>query len=99
MKHMSLDVRVPIEQDNPSIMRIEDRCVKCGMCKNICTSPIGVLGTYTLEQTDNKAICINCGQCANICPVDSIIEKYEFYYIEQAIKDPDKIVVVSTPLL
>ena len=96
MKHMSLDVRVPIEQDNPSIMRIEDRCVKCGMCKNICTSPIGVLGTYTLEQTDNKAICINCGQCANVCPVDSIIEKYEFYYIEQAIKDPDKIVVVST---
>ena len=96
MSHMPLNVRVPIEQDNPSIFRIEDKCVKCGMCKNVCTSPIGVLGTYTLEQTNNKAICINCGQCANVCPVDSIIERYEFYYIEQAIKDPDKVVIVST---
>ena len=96
MSHMPLDVRVPIEKDNPSITRIEDKCVKCRLCKNICTSPIGVLGTYTLEQTGNKAICINCGQCANVCPVDSIVEKYEYHDIQKAIDDPDKIVIVST---
>lgn len=96
MKHMSLDVRVPIEADNPSIVRNEDKCIQCGMCKNVCTQDIGVHGTYTLEQTDGEAVCIHCGQCANVCPVNSITEKYEYKDIEAAVKDPDKIVIVST---
>ena len=96
MKHMSLDVRVPIEADNPSIVRNEEKCIQCGMCKNVCTQDIGVHGTYTLEQTDGEAVCIHCGQCANVCPVNSITEKYEYQDIEAAVKDPDKIVIVST---
>ncbi len=96
MKHMSLDVRVPIEADNPSIVRNEEKCIQCGMCKNVCTRDIGVHGTYTLEQTDGEAVCIHCGQCANVCPVNSITEKYEYKDIEAAVKDPDKIVIVST---
>ena len=40
MKHLPLDVRVPIEPDNPSIIRDEDKCIKCGMCKNVCTQDI-----------------------------------------------------------
>ena len=66
------------------------------MCKDVCTSQIGVHGTYTLEQTCGEAVCINCGQCANVCPVDSITEKYEYNYVKEAIKDPDKVVIVST---
>lgn len=96
MKHMSLDVRVPIEADNPSIVRNEEKCIQCGMCKNVCTQDIGVHGTYTFEQTDGEAVCIHCGQCANVCPVNSITEKYEYKDIEAAVKDPDKIVIVST---
>ena len=96
MKHMSLDVRVPIEADNPSIVRNEEKCIQCGMCKNVCTQDIGVHGTYTLEQTDGEAVCRHCGQCANVCPVNSITEKYEYQDIEAAVKDPDKIVIVST---
>ena len=45
--HLPLSVRVPIEQDNPSIMRDEKKCIKCGMCKNVCTEKIGVHGTYS----------------------------------------------------
>ena len=71
MIHLPLSIRVPIEEDNPSIIRMEEKCIKCGMCKDICTSQIGVHGTYTLEQTCGEAVCINCGQCANVCPVDS----------------------------
>ncbi len=96
MKHMSLDVRVPIETDNPSIVRNEEKCIQCGMCKNVCTQDIGVHDTYTFEQTDGEAVCIHCGQCANVCPVNSITEKYEYKDIEAAVKDPDKIVIVST---
>ena len=96
MKHMSLDVRVPIEADNPSIVRNEEKCIKCGMCKNVCTQNIGVHGTYTFEQTGGEAVCIHCGQCANVCPADSITERYEYGDIRNAVKNPDKIVIVST---
>ncbi len=96
MNHMSLDIRVPIELDNPSIQRFEEKCVKCQLCKEVCTNDIAVLGTYTLEQTNNQAICINCGQCANVCPVDCITEKFEYQDVQDAINNPDKIVIFST---
>lgn len=95
-KHLSTSVRVPIEADNPSIVRNESLCVKCGQCRNVCTSPIGVLETYALEQTGDRAICIHCGQCANVCPVGSITEVYEYQKVKAAVQDKDKIVIVST---
>ena len=93
---MPLSVRVPIEEDNPSIVRWEEKCIRCGMCKEACTERMGVHGTYTLEQTGGKAICIYCGQCANVCPVDSITERDECPQVRQAVADPNKVVVVST---
>ncbi|MBQ1249816.1 MAG: iron hydrogenase small subunit [Selenomonadales bacterium] len=95
-QHLPLSVRVPIEQDNPSICREEELCIKCGQCKVVCTNDIGVHGTYTLAQTGGKAICIHCGQCANVCPPASITEVYEYQAVRDAIKDSDKIVIVST---
>ncbi|MCI5774453.1 MAG: [FeFe] hydrogenase, group A [Erysipelotrichaceae bacterium] len=95
-KHMPLDLRVAIEPDNPSIIRHEDLCVQCGMCKDICTNKISVHGFYTLEDTNDTAICINCGQCANVCPMESITERYEYEEVKKHIADEDKIVIVST---
>ena len=95
-EHMPLSVRVPIEQNNPSICRKEELCIKCGQCRDVCTKDIGVLGTYTLEQTGDKAICVHCGQCANVCPTASIAEVYEYPAVRAAVQDPDKIVIVST---
>ena len=96
LKHLPLSVRVPIEGNNPSIIRWEEKCIRCGMCREVCTNLMGVHGTYTLEETGGKAICIYCGQCANVCPVDSITERDESSAVRQAVADPDKIVVVST---
>ena len=76
--HLTLSVRVPIDSDNPSIMRDEAKCIRCGQCKEVCEKRIGVHGTYTFEETGGRAICINCGQCANVCPVNSITEVYEY---------------------
>ena len=96
LNHLPLSVRVPIEADNPSIVRWEDKCIRCGMCKEVCSTRMGVHGTYTLEETGGQAICIYCGQCANVCPVDSITERDESSQVRQAIADPSKVVVVST---
>lgn len=96
MNHLPMNVRVPIEKDNPSICRDEALCIKCGQCRDICTDYIGVHGTYTLEQTGGTAVCINCGQCANVCPVSSITEKYEYHDVKKAVLDPEKIVIFNT---
>lgn len=95
-KHLGMDIRVPIECDNPSIQRDEEKCIKCGQCKNICQDYIGVHGTYSLEETSDKAICINCGQCANACPVSSIHETYEYPFIQEEMKNPNKIIIFNT---
>lgn len=96
MKHLAESIRVPIELDNPSIMRDEALCIKCGQCKEVCEKFIGVHGTYKLKDTNNTAVCINCGQCANVCPTSSITEKYEYQAVKKAIEDPEKIVIFST---
>lgn len=95
-KHLSPEVRVPIEKENASIFREEEICIKCGQCRDMCRDYIGVLGHYDLARTRDRAICINCGQCANVCPVESIREQPEYGMVLSEIMDPDKVVIVST---
>ena len=65
-KHLFTDIRVPIEPDNPSVMRHEELCIKCGQCKTVCTESIGVAGYYDLLKTGDTAICIHCGQFGRV---------------------------------
>ena len=95
-KHLSESIRVPIETDNPAIRRIENLCIKCGQCRDICRDYISVLGYYDLSKTNDTAVCIHCGQCANVCPVSSITETPEMDAVIAAAKDPDKVLIVST---
>lgn len=95
-KHPYLGIRVPIEADNPSIMRHEELCIKCGQCKTVCHDQIAVEGYYDLLKTGDTAICIHCGQCANVCPVSCITEVPEWQKVKDAIADPDSIVIFST---
>ena len=96
MNHLPKSVRVPIEPDNPSIMRDESLCINADSARTSAQIYIGVHDTYELEDTNNRAVCINCGQCANVCPVSSINRKYEYQDVRNAIADPDKIVIFNT---
>ncbi len=93
-KHLFSNVRVPIEEDNPSIYRDESRCINCGACKNVCKFNVGVYGFYDLEKTDNKAICINCGACAMVCPTRSICERKDYLEVKE-IDNKVKIFITS----
>lgn len=95
MEHMSADIRVPIELDNPAIRRIERLCIKCGKCRDVCKEQIGVLGCYDIDKT-KSAICVHCGQCANVCPTGAITENRSIMDVMKAINDPMKKVVVMT---
>lgn len=94
--HKFTDIRVPIEKDNPAILRIEGLCIKCGKCKEICQNMIGVTGCYDLEKTGNKAICVHCGQCANVCPTGAITQKNSYLAVAREILNPNKKVVFMT---
>lgn len=96
MKHLFTDIRIPIELDNPAIMRNEEKCVKCGQCKKVCEEEIAVGNRYDLEKTGDCAICIHCGQCAVVCPVGSITQVYDYEKVKEVIKDPERIVIFST---
>lgn len=95
-KHEFLEKRVPIEKDNVSIELLEDKCIKCGLCKRTCTDYITVQGHYDLEATNDTALCIHCGQCLSVCPVNAITERKEYDKVKEAINDPGKIVIMST---
>ena len=94
-KHSPLDIRVAIEQNNPSICREDSLCVNCTMCKQVCEEYVGVHGHYDLNKTGDLAICIHCGQCIGACPTGAIQVKSETQDFINAVKDPVKTVIVS----
>lgn len=95
-KHMSCDVRVPIEEDNVALRRIESLCIRCGACKDVCEKEISIAKHFSLDHTLDTAICIHCGQCINVCPTNALVERQEWLDVEAAIHDPKKTVIVMT---
>ena len=61
-KHVSIDIRVPVENDNPAIRRIESLCIRCGQCKDclLYTSCLRLLmnihGNIIFRQFINKDV-------------------------------------------
>jgi ferredoxin hydrogenase len=99
MKHLNQRIRVAIDSDNPSVVRIEEKCIKCGQCARICSGFVGVNDHYDLDKTGGNAICINCGQCIKVCPADSLVGNDDYKTIQKLIdseKKNGKVFVVST---
>lgn len=84
--------RVRVDEDNPSIQRIESRCINCGMCKNTCEKIVGIDHTY---ERDDLALCINCGQCIMNCPVGALCPKYDYKRVLNILNDTEKLVSIS----
>lgn len=83
--------RVRVDDDNPSIQRIEERCINCGNCMRICEEVVGI--NHEIEE--DCPICINCGQCIMNCPVGALLAKYDYKKVLNIIHDTDKIVTLS----
>lgn len=95
MEHLDQRIRVAIDKNNPSLVRDEKKCIKCGQCAFKCNEFVSVNNNYNLKETLSP-ICVNCGQCIKVCPTDSLSVKEEYKKVKQQIEDNQKIVIVST---
>lgn len=87
--------RVFIDEDNPSIVRDDEKCILCGQCIEACQNVMGVHGYYPLPFRMEPA-CIHCGQCTHWCPSGAITERDDTAQVEAALADKNKYVVVQT---
>ena len=95
-QHLNQMIRVAIDENNPSVARIEEKCIKCGQCARVCNDFVSVNNNYDLASTCGKSICVNCGQCIKVCPTSSLVVKQEYKTIKKIIENKNKIVIVST---
>jgi len=87
--------RIPIDPDNLSIMRDDQKCILCGQCAEVCDRYQAVMGHYELPLIDDIP-CIHCGQCTLWCPTGAITETDDTLRLLKALEDPNLHVVVQT---
>ena len=97
---------IPDDFSNP-VVRIENRCVKCMRCIQVCEkiqsmgiwdlmgtgsrTTVGVRKTRKLAESD----CTFCGQCVTHCPVGALQEHDDTGKVFDALADPKTITVVQ----
>lgn len=77
--------KVNIPKDNPSIQRIEERCLDCGECLETC------LKNNNIDKDD----CLNCGQCILTCPVGALVPVYNYKEVLANVSDEETITTIS----
>ena len=87
------DKRVKISDFNPSIMRINEKCINCGQCRKTCENIENI--SYNLNIC-KEPICVGCGQCILNCPSGALVPKYVYRDVKEILDANEKIVIALT---
>lgn len=60
---------IEIDDENPAIDKIYDRCIDCGLCNATCKEKTGIIDICHGKN------CIGCGKCVQACPVKALVPK------------------------
>ena len=82
---------IKISKDNPSIVRLVDKCINCGICTQTCVIREG------MSFNSNSDLCVYCGQCIQTCPAKALIPKQEFNLFEKAKKEGKICIAYTSP--
>ncbi|MDR3348361.1 MAG: [FeFe] hydrogenase, group A [Acidaminococcales bacterium] len=100
--------KFPLDANNPSLVRDNEKCILCGRCVRVCSERQGVhvysftrrgFNTVVSPAFDaglDEAACTYCGQCSVVCPTAAITEKDDTEAVWKAISDPTKHVIIQT---
>ena len=84
---------VVVTPGNLSLVRNRELCNRCGQCLDYCYRYATAHG---YRSSEGRQSCIDCGQCSIQCETRSITERSEIVEFQEALSDPDKIVVATT---
>ena len=96
-----------LDISSPAILRDPNKCILCGRCVRVCeeiqnVAAIDFIGrgcdtmvAPAFNSGLNVSTCINCGQCVTACPTGALAENSHVNEVLEALRDPDKIVVVG----
>ncbi len=99
---------LPIDDSSRSVVRDPQKCIACRRCVGACENLQKVHVIDALNRGFKTEIgpafgkkladvaCVNCGQCIVACPVGALYEKSAIDQVWDAIRDPEKVVLVQT---
>ncbi len=80
---------LPIDDENPSIVRDPNKCILCGDCVRVCSEIQGIGALDFAGRGADTCVspafgrklgeveCVNCGQCVAVCPTGALTGKSE----------------------
>ena len=93
---------------------IEERCIKCGKCLDVCpfhavihvpvpceaSCPVGAVhkNEEGFVEIDHE-ICIDCGHCAQSCPFGAIAERSSLLHVAKMLKEKEQVVAMIAPAI
>ncbi|BCS81247.1 NADH-dependent [FeFe] hydrogenase, group A6 [Anaerocellum diazotrophicum] len=102
------NIRRPLDDFSPSVVRDPNKCILCKRCINVCRNvqEVGVINanyrgfrtviSTAFDRSLNEVACTMCGQCIQVCPVGALREKDSTDIVWRALADKNKYVVVQT---
>ena len=97
-----------IDASATHMTRDNEKCILCRRCVAVCekNQGVSVIGANNrgfdtsigcaFDYNLGDVACISCGQCITACPTGALAERDDTKKVEDAINDPDKIVLVQT---
>lgn len=87
--------------DTRGLLRNPSKCILCGRCVAVCDKIQGINAiSPTMRGFKTKISepykCISCGQCIQVCPTGALMQSTAIEEVENALNDPNKIVIVNT---
>ena len=97
-----------IDASATHMTRDNEKCILCRRCVAVCekNQGVSVIGANNrgfdtsigcaFDYDLGDVACISCGQCITACPTGALAERDDTKKVEDAINDPEKIVLVQT---